>query len=142
MANFLANTRPAPGVQLGFFKDRYYGGNNYFHYKTNINMSNIMCTIEAVGYSYGAGTAIRSAWCFYSYGGSGTAISIGTSNVYSGMNAHGVYTSSDGYVVIRAYTPSYYSGWIFNAYCLNPTGYNFNVSVTASVQTDNAGNYY
>jgi hypothetical protein len=142
MANFLANTRPAPGVQLGFFKDRYYGGNNYFHYKTNINMNNIMCTIEAVGYSYGANLPIRCAWSFYAYAGNNSTISIGTSNVYGGMSAHGVYTSSDGYVVIRANCASYYSGWVLNAYCLNPTGYNFNVSVTASVQTDNAGNYY
>jgi hypothetical protein len=142
MANFLSNTRPAPGVQLGFFKDRYYGGNSYFHYKTNINMNNIMCTIEALGYSYGAGLAIRSAWSFYAYAGNNSTISIGTSNAYGGMTAHGVYTSSDGYVVIRAYCPSYYSGWVLNAYCLNPTGYNFNVSVTASVQTDNTGNYY
>jgi hypothetical protein len=142
MANFLANTRPAPGVQLGFFKDRYYGGNSYYHYKTNIPLNYTMCMIEAVGYSYGNNTAIRCAWCFYTYAPANDVINVGLQNTYSGLSAHGVYKSSDGYAVIRASGASYYSGWVLNAYCLNPTGYNYNVSITASVQTDNAGNYY
>jgi hypothetical protein len=142
MANFLANTRPAPGVQLGFFKDRYYGGNSYYHYKTNIPMNNTMCMIEAIGYSYGSNIPIRTAWCFYTYAPANTTISVGLQDAYSGLSAHGVYSSSDGYAVIRATGASYYSGWVFNAYCLNPTGYNFNVGILASVQTDNAGNYY
>ncbi len=142
MANLLGNTRPAAGVQLGFYRDRYYGGDNYFHYKTNIPMNNTMCMIESLGYAYGAGAAIRCAWVFYTYAPSNDVINIGLQNVYGGMSAHGVYKSSDGYAVIRAYSPSYYSGWIFNAYCLNPTGYNFQVSITAAVQTSNTGNYY
>lgn len=142
MAKLQGNTRPAPGVQLGFFRDRYYGGDNYFHYKTNIPLNYTMCMIEAIGYAYGAGQAIRSAWCFYTYAPANDVINVGLQNTYGGMSAHGVYKSSDGYAVIRAYCPSYYSGWIFNAYCLNPTGYNFQVSILASVQTSNTGNYY
>jgi hypothetical protein len=142
MANFKANTRPAPGVQLAFHRDRYYGGDSYYHYKTNIPINNTMCTIEAIGYNYGSNLAIRSAWCFYTYTGNNDVINIGLQNTYSGMSAHGVYKSSDGYAVIRANAGSYYAGWVFNAYCLNPTGYNFEVSFTASVQTSNSGNYY
>jgi hypothetical protein len=142
MANLLGNTRPAGGVQYAIFRDRYYGGDTYYHYKTNIPMNNTMCMIEAIGYSYGNGTAIRCAWVFYTYAASNNTINIGLQNVYSGLSAHGVYKSSDGYAVVRATGPSYFSGWVLNAYCLNPTGYNFEVSVTASVQTSNSGNYY
>lgn len=142
MANFLSNTKPANGVQLGIYTTRVYGGDNYFHYKTNLTMSNVMCMIEAVGYSYGANAAIRSSWCFYPYSGTNSIINDGLSNTYGGLTAHGIYKSADGYVVIRAYCPSYYSGWVLNAYTVNPGGYNSSVSISASVQTSNSGNYY
>ena len=142
MANLLGNTRPAGGVQYAIFRDRYYGGDSYYHYKTNIPMNNTMCMIEAIGYSYGSNTAIRCSWVFYTYAPSNTTINIGLQNVYSGLSADGVYSSTDGYAVIRATGASYFSGWVFNAYCLNPTGYNFEVSITASVQTTNSGIYY
>lgn len=142
MANFLANTRPAPGVQLAFHRDRYYGGDSFYHYKTNIPMNNTMCMIEAIGYSYGSNLPIRTAWSFYTYQPSNDVIYIGLQNTYSGLSAHGVYRSSDGYAVIRASGASYFSGWVFNAYCLNPTGYNFVVSILTSVQTSNSGIYY
>lgn len=142
MGNFMPNTSPAPGVQLGIYKDRFYSGDSYFHYKTNIPMSNIMCMIEAIGYSYGNGVAIRSAWGFYAYAGTNDVINVGLYNIYGGMTAHGVYKSSDGYAVIRASTAPYFSGWVFNAYCLQPAGYNFKVSIISSVQTSNSGNYY
>jgi hypothetical protein len=142
MASLLANTRFASGVQMAFFRDRYYGGGNYFHYKTNVNMNNIMVMIEAIGYAYGGGAAIRSAWNFYAYAGSGTAISIGLQNVYGGMSAYSVYTSSDGYACICASCGSYYSGWVMNAYTLNPTGYNFNVQITSTVQSTSSSNQF
>ena len=140
MANFLANTKFGGGAQMNFFQHRFYGGNTYFHYKTNLQLSTfVMVTIEAVGYAYGANQAIRSAWNFYSY----IYLVHGTvQNYYGGMSAHGVYVSSDNYVCIRASCAPYYSGWSFNAYTQNPTGYNTTVSFLASVQTDNGGNYY
>jgi hypothetical protein len=130
------------GVQYDFYQNRFYGGDTYFHYKTNIPMNNIMCMIEAVGYAYGANAAIRSTWSFYAYSAGNTTISIGLANYYSAMTAHGVYKSSDGYACIRANVASYYTGWSFNAYCLNPTGAGFQVSMLAAVQTSNSGNYY
>ena len=140
MANISGNSRIAPGVYHDIYQHRFYGGDNYFHYKTNIALSTyIMVMIEAIGYAYGANQSIRSSWVFYSYSHLSNPA---TANVYSGMNADGVYVSSDNYVCIRAYCPSYFSGWTFNAYTLNPTGYNTQVQFTAVVQTSNSGNYY
>jgi hypothetical protein len=140
MANLKANTKVVYGVQHDFYQNRYYGGNNYFHYKTNIALSTYtMVMIEAIGYAYGANQSIRSSWVFYSYSYLANA---GTADVYGGLNAHGVYVASDSYVCIRAYCPSYFSGWLFNAYTINPAGYNADVSFTAAVQTDNSGTYY
>lgn len=140
MANLLKDTKVVSGVQHDFYQHRFYGGDNYFHYKTNIALSTyIMVMIEAIGYSYGANQSIRSSWVFYSYS---YLANPGTADVYGGLNAHGVYVSSDNYVCIRAYCPSYFSGWLFNAYCVNPAGYNTNISFTAVVQTSNSGNYY
>jgi hypothetical protein len=140
MANLLANTKVVYGVQHDFYQNRYYGGNTYFHYKTNIALSTyIMVMIEAIGYAYGANQSIRSSWVFYTYS---FLANPGTADVYGGLNAHGVYVSSDNYVCIRANAASYYSGWLFNAYTVCPAGYNTDVSFTAVVQTDNAGNYY
>jgi hypothetical protein len=139
MANLTSSTRMT-GVKLDFFQHRFYGGDNYFHYKTNIALSTyVMIMIEAVGYAYGANQSIRSAWVGYSYSYLAQA---GVADVYGGMNAHGVYTSSDNYICIRAYCPSYFSGWCFNVYTLNPAGYAADVYFTAVVQTSNSGNYY
>jgi hypothetical protein len=140
MANLAANTT-LPGMQFDFFQNRFYGGDSFFHYKTNIPIgSYIMCMIEAIGYAYGANAPIRASWAFYAY--TSSIINVGTATVYSGLTAHGVYQSSDNYVCIRASCAPYYSGWSFNSYCLNPTGYNAAVSFTAVSQNSNAGNYY
>ena len=140
MANLKANTKVVYGVQHDFYQNRYYGGNTYFHYKTNIALSTYtMVMIEAIGYAYGANQSIRSSWVFYSYSYLANA---GVADVYGGLNAHGVYVSSDNYVCIRASAASYFSGWLFNAYTVCPAGYNADVSFTAVVQTDNAGAYY
>jgi hypothetical protein len=140
MANLLGNTKVTYGVQHDFYQHRFYGGDSYFHYKTNIALSTyIMVMIEAIGYAYGANQSIRSSWVFYSYS---HLANPGVADVYGGLNAHGVYVSSDNYVCIRANAASYFSGWLFNAYTVNPAGYNVNVSFTAVVQTSNSGNYY
>lgn len=139
MANLAPSTRMT-GVKYNFFQHRFYGGDNYFHYKTNIALGTyVMIMLEAIGYAYGANQSIRSSWVGYSYSYLAQA---GVADVYGGLNAHGVYTSSDGYICIRAYCPSYFSGWSFNAYTLNPAGYNADVTFTAVVQTSNSGNYY
>lgn len=141
MANLRSNTKLANGVYHDIYQHRFYGGNNYFHYKTNIPIgSYIMAMIEAVGYAYGSNNSIRSSWCFYAY--TSSIINVGVQNVYSGMSATGVYLSSDNYVVIVANVASYYSGWMFNGYTLNPAGYNHPIQFTAVVQTDVSGNYY
>jgi hypothetical protein len=129
-----------PGVQYDFYQHRFYGGDTYFHYKTNIALATyIMVMIEAIGYAYGANQSIRASWVFYSYS---YLANPGTSTVYGGLTADGVYASSDSYVCIRANAAPYFSGWSFNSYCLNPTGYNFAVSFTAVSQNTNSGNYY
>ena len=141
MAKLLGNTRPTSGVQLGFYKDRYYGGNSYFHYKTNVTFSNIMVMIEAVGYSYGNNAPIRCAWCFYAYG-NGSIYSVGTQNTYDGLSAYSVYKSTDSYIVIVANGAAYYSGWVFNAYTVAPAGYNFEVGFTSVTQTTATSGVY
>lgn len=147
MASFLANTN------IGVMQKAFYqfattdgGAGNYFHLKTNIVKSGLqMFYIEADGYAYGNGTPILCAWTGYPYSGTDTLINIGLSNLYAGMEAHGAYQSSDGYVCLRAYTTGpYYCGFVLNSVMANPAGfgYNFKVSITAASQNTNSGNYY
>lgn len=139
MARLAASTKMT-GVKYDFFQNRYYGGDTYFHYKTNIALSTyIMVMIEAIGYAYGANQSIRASWVFYSYS---HLANPGTATVYGGLSADGVYVSSDGYVCIRANCAPYFSGWCFNSYCVNPAGYNTDVVFTAVSQNSNSGNYY
>jgi hypothetical protein len=140
MANLLANTKVTYGVQHDFYQHRFYGGDTYFHYKTNIQLATyIMFMIEAIGYAYGANSPIRASWVGYSYD---YLANPNTATVYGGLSAHGVYVSSDSRICIRANAASYFSGWCFNAYTLNPTGYGHNVQFTAVSQNANSGNYY
>jgi len=113
----------------------------YLHFKTNINLSGVMYMIEATGYNYGWGAPIKCAWGFHL--SSGALYSAAASNGYSGLQANGTYMSSDGYVVIRGYAGThYYTGFSLSAYSTrNDTG-GQNVSLLATVQTDNSGNYY
>jgi len=141
MANLLAGTRIGTGVFYDFYQHRFYGGDNYFHYKTNIATNTyIMGMVEAIGYAYGADKPIRAAWVFYAY--TTYIANPGTATLYSGLTAHGVYLSSDNYVCLRANASSYFSGWSFNSYCLNPTGAGTQISFQAVSQNSNSGNYY
>lgn len=127
-------------AQYNIYENRFYGGDTYWHYKTNIPTYGwSMHNIEAVGYSYGGGVPIRCNWCFHT--SNGTFYSQELSNIYSGLSANRLYASGDNYVVFVATGPSYFSGWSINAYSLNPTG-PFNVQITAAVQTSSNANYY
>jgi hypothetical protein len=142
MANLLSNSRMGVGVQQDFYYQaaQYGFSPTYWHYKTNIALSTyIMFMIEAVGDSYGSGTPIRCSWVGYSYS---YLANPGTQNFYTGLSADGVYVSTDNYICIRATGASYFSGWGFNAYTLNPTGYNFQVAFTAASNNSTTGNYY
>lgn len=130
-------------VQYCFFENRYYGGDTYWHYKTNIPFSQwAMYNIEAVGYSYGSGLPIRCTWNFHISFGNGF-YSVQYQNTYSGLTADRLYNSSDGYVVLVANGASYFSGWSFNAYTTNaiPQG-GFEIAMLAVVQTSSNANYY
>jgi hypothetical protein len=121
------------------------GSPSYIHMKLNLGPSiDTMYMIEAVGFNYGNGTMIRCAWGFqWSYGPAGYIANVGLQNIYGGMSAHGVYKSTDGYCVIRAYANShYYNGFMLNGYATRTDTTHYQLSVTAAVQTDNAGNYY
>lgn len=141
--NFITSqSRPGYGVKYDIWEGRYYGGDTYFHFKTNMRADSWnMAMIEAVGDSYGSNTAIRCAWAWHVSYNCGSLYNTALQNFYSGLSADGIYISSDCYVVIRANGASYFSGWTLNAYTLNPTG-DFNLEITASVQTSNSGNYY
>lgn len=114
----------------------------YFHFKTNIPYNtNIMFMIEAEGYNYGQTLPILCAWCGYPYSGTNSIIQVGLhTSSYNGLSADGVYSSSDGYVVLRAYSGShYYTGFVLSAYMVGmPTV----VSITAANQNSTTGNYY
>lgn len=116
----------------------------YIHLKTNITKdSNCMFYIEAEGYNYGRGQPSLCSWTGYTYSGTGTIINISLTNFYPGMNADGLYYSSDNYVVLRAYaSTNYYNGFILNAVMANPNGFGVAVSISASVQTSQSGAYY
>lgn len=130
-------------VQYCFYENRFYGGDTYWHYKTNIPYSQWgMYNIEAVGYNYGAALPIRCTWNFHiSYGNGFYSVQLIKS--YDGLNADRLYNSSDGYVVLVAQGNSYFAGWSFNAYITNAIpGGGFEVSMLAAVQTSSNANYY
>lgn len=127
-------------AQYNIFENRFYGGDVFIHYKTNIPFGGwSMHNIEAVGYNYGNALPIRCNWCFHISGG---FYQQELSNIYSGLTANRTYNSGDGYVVIVASANTmYFAGWSLNAYALNPTG-PFEVAILASVQTSSNSNYY
>ena len=118
------------------------GSPSYIHIKTNLSTGgDCMYMFEAVGYNYGNGNSVRCAWGFYVY--QNNFYNIGLQNGYGGLSAHGVYKSSDNYVVLRGYMNShYYNGFIINAYPTRTNTTHYNVGLSAIVQTDNSGNYY
>ena len=113
----------------------------YIHMKLSIQETYPMWLIEAVGYNYGLGASVRCAWGFHKSGAG--LYSIGLQNAYGGLNADGIYLSSDGYPVIRAYAGSqYYQGFILNAYSTRGDAASSNISVIAASQNSTSGNYY
>lgn len=118
------------------------GSPSYIHFKTNLGGGiDTMYLIEAVGYNYGNAYAIRCGWGFqWSYG---VVRNVGLQNGYSGMNADGVYASSDGYLCIRAYAGGhYYNGFMLNAYATRTDQTHYAVSIISSSQNSTSGNYY
>ena len=130
------------GTQYQIYDVRFYGGDIYIHFKTDISFYGwSMHNIEAVGYNYGNSLPIRCNWCFHVSYGNGF-YSQELSNIYSGLSADRLYVSSDGYVVFVASSNTmYFAGWSINAYSLNPTG-PYDVSITAVAQSASNANYY
>jgi hypothetical protein len=111
--------------------------------KTNIyaQSEDTMYMFEAVGYNYGAASPVRCAWGMYIY--NGTLYQTGVTNIYSGMNADGMYKAGDNYVCIRAYAGGmYYLGFTLNVYACRLDTTHQNVSITAASQNGTSGNYY
>lgn len=133
--------------QLAFF-NMSLGGDwsaKYFHFKTNqYKTFNQITTIEGVGYNYGTSKPIKCRWSFYAY--NNLLYDKGrTTASYSGVDAHGMYLSSDGYVVIRAYTVHHYvCGMILNAYTSGAGTHPFGgqLEITSYAVNDTAGNHY
>lgn len=127
-------------AQYQIYDVRFYGGDTYIHFKTDIATSSwSMHNIEAVGYNFGRNQPIRCNWCFHVSGG---IFNQELSNIYSGLGANRIYASSDGYIVIVAYADTmYYAGWTLNAYSVNATG-PFDVSILAVAQSSSNANVY
>lgn len=130
-------------INLGMYN---FGGgfgytNQYIHFKTNLTLyTNIMTRMEAVGYNYGSALPIKCCWVSYTYSYliSGVVTTSGT-----GLTAHGTYMSTDGYVVYRAFCSNdYFINFTLNSMHVNPTGYGFNLAITAVNKNTNSGNYY
>lgn len=116
----------------------------YIHFKTNVPISSyIMTMIEAVGFNYGMSLPIRCSWGFYTYGSYIYNNSLRNS-AYTGMTADAVYTSSDNYVCVRAYTSggSYYNGFILNGYQTAGNGRGYDLQITASSYGTNSGSAF
>lgn len=119
------------------------GSPQYCHFKTNTlnSGSTAIITIEALGFNYGVVLPIRCSWSYYCE--SGVLYDRGRVNKTAGLDAHGMYVSSDNYVCLRAYNASslYFAGWVFNAY-VNAWYYTDNIQITAANQNSTSGNYY
>lgn len=118
-----------------------YSG-NYIHFKTNVTLNTyIMTRVEAIGVNYAVSAPIRSAWCWYSYS---YLIDGGSQNIYTGLQASGVYMSSDGYICFRGSHGSSLGDAFFmlSVVHANPTGYGADILITAANQNSVSGNYY
>lgn len=118
----------------------YDGAVTYLHFKTNNPITSyIMTMIEAVGYNYGMAKPVRCAWGFYTYGN--TIVYTNVRDAYQGMQANGIYASTDGYACIRAYTSggSYFNGFVLNAYQTAGNGRGFDLQITAASYGTNSG---
>lgn len=144
MANVVADTRIGVMQQAFYTFNTSSGTPLYIHMKTNIpKSSNQMFYIEAEGYNYNTLLPVLCAWTGYPYSGTDTTINTSLTNFYTGMSADGIYQSTDGYVVLRAYAGGhYFNGFTLNSVMANPNGNSFRVSISAAVQTTESGNYY
>lgn len=117
------------------------GAGTYIHFKTDIGLyTYVMTRVEAVGINYANAAPIRCVWGWYTYN---YLIDRGLENIYSGLTAHGIYMSSDGYVVFRGYASSLGdSSLMLNMVHANPAGYGATVNITAANQNNTSGNYY
>jgi hypothetical protein len=114
------------------------GSLSYFHLKTNVPVSrNTMWLVEFVGYGYGSAQNIRSGIVFHT---SGSVIyHVGSQNIYPGLTPQAVYTSSDGYAVIRVNAGFYFTGFVVNAYSTAPYTPNQPFQILAASQNNNSG---
>jgi hypothetical protein len=96
-----------------------------------------MWLIEFVGYAYGAAQNIRAGIVFHT--SVNTIDHIAAQNIYPGLTPQTVYTSSDGYAVIRATASFYYSGFVLNAYSTAPYSPNEKFRILAASQNNNSG---
>jgi hypothetical protein len=130
------------GQRLGFYTwSNTSGAGSYLHFKTNLTLSTyVMSRVEAVGISYANAYPIRCAWTWYTYT---YLTNTSVQSIYSGLTADGVYMSSDGYVCFRGYAANNNDmSFTLNATHVNPTGYGYNLTISAASQNSTSGNYY
>ena len=141
-----------------FFKyNSTYGSSAYIHMKTNIPSNHrAWYMIEALGYNYGLGKDLYSFWGFrpnlISSNVKGANSSRTDALLPQSTNLNGIYYSSDSYVVIYAYSSSfYYIGFALNLYAAtdpeqsesDPSRYYIpDVQIIASSLNQNAGAFY
>jgi hypothetical protein len=125
-------------VRLGLYNFAQGEARTYHHVKTNIPWQNYtqMYSIEFKGHEYGASLPIDCRAVWYQYAANNTAISFGS----NGTHSLAVYSSSDGYVVIRIqFGSGYYAAWTLNQYTTTQGLHQFTVT---AVSAQNAATYY
>ena len=126
--------------QLGVYS--FYttdGSLSCLHLKTNVPIGrNTMWLIEFVGYCYGGAQNIRAGIAFHTSGN--IIYSTGTGVIYPGLTPQATYASSDGYVVIRLTSTSFYfTGFVVNAYSTAPYTPNEPFRILAASLNSNSG---
>lgn len=144
--------------KTAFFKyNSTYGGSAYIHMKTNIPYTHrAWYMIEALGYNYGLA---KDVCCFWGFRPNLISSNVKAANssrtdglLPANTNLNGIYYSGDSYVVIYAYSSSfYYIGFALNLFAAtdseqsvaDPDKYYIpDVQITASSLNQTAGAYY
>lgn len=143
-ANGFVYPQAATHYGWGTYNSTSLTANQYIHIKTNWpRNNNAMCMIEADGYAYGMGQIVKASWCAYAYHETGTLLNIGLASL-GGITAHGIYYSTDNFVVLRAFASSiYYTGFVLNSYNTAPSGSpGFRLAVVAIATNGTSGNHF
>ena len=106
----------------------------YAHMKTNIPWASAtqMYSVKFTGHEYGAAKAVDTNLVWYNYNPSNQPVNIGS----NGTHTAGLYSSSDGYTVMRiTFTNGYYTAFTVSQYPTAQGCAMFNITASAANST-------